>query len=69
MDLILRQLRGPRPASLFRKYPILWHGICWNAWYGLGLDHRYVLHPVCCDGDGYEMSHSTIDEVQLTCPS
>lgn len=53
MDFLLCELRGPWPAPLFRKYPLLWHGICWNSWYGVGLDHRHVLYSMCCHGNGY----------------
>ena len=69
MDVVLRQFRRPRPAAFFRKYSLLRHGICWNAWYGLGLDHCNVLHPMCGNGDGYEMSHFASDDLQLIFPS
>ena len=55
MDVVLCQLRRPRPASLVCQYSLLWHGICGNAGHGLGLDHCYVLHSMCCNGNGYDM--------------
>ena len=66
MDVVLRQLRRPGPASLVRKYPLLWHGVCGDARYGLGLDHCHVLHPVRCHGHGYEISDLSSSASRLT---
>jgi hypothetical protein len=53
MDILLCQLRRPRPSSIFRQYALLWHGICWNPWDVVGLDYRHDIYPVRRAGNGY----------------
>lgn len=53
VDFILRIVRRPGTFAFLRLNTLLWHGICRNARYGLGLDHCHGWHSVHCFRHGY----------------
>jgi hypothetical protein len=48
----LRKLCGLGPTPKLRLYAVLWHGICRDRWYDLGMAYRYDWNPMCCDEHG-----------------
>jgi amino acid transporter len=65
MDVVLCQFRRPWSPSVVRKYSLLRYGICWHAGYGMGLDHRHGLHPMCCYGNGYDRSLHVVSNANI----
>ena len=52
-DNLLCFLCRPRPAPFLRRNTLLWDGLRWDGWYGLGLVDCYGLHPMRCSESGY----------------
>ena len=52
MDFLLCLFRCAGIAAFFRLDVVLWYGLCWHAWYGVGMADRNGIHSVCCDGHG-----------------
>jgi len=52
MDHVLRFLRSLGAVTILCIYSLVWHGLCWNPWYGLGVADRYVFHPMRRYGHG-----------------
>ena len=52
MDNILCLFCRARASPLVRCHSLLWLGLCWPTWYGLGMDHSYGRHSVHRHGNG-----------------
>ena len=52
VDDLLRIVCGAGSSAKFRKYALLWHGICGHWRHGVGLVDQLVLHPMRSHGNG-----------------